>query len=91
MKKIKMKCDICGWEKNVRADREFIEELLHAERVICFRSECGKSIPIKVDEGYIRVHHFFGDFWSLDRKATTEELQGVWRAKKILSKGKKLL
>jgi len=91
MKKITITCQFCGKEKVVRADKELVAEFAAAKLILCQRTECQEAYPIEVEEGYIRVQYLFGEFWSLTRKATTDEQQSIWRAKKILSRGKKNL
>jgi hypothetical protein len=86
--KITIRCQFCGKEKIVRADQEFIEDLKNAKEVLCQRRECQEAFPTEVEKGYLRSNHLLGEFWSITRKATVEEQQSNWRAKKILYKGK---
>ncbi len=87
--KLTIHCISCGKEKIIRADKEFQEELANAKHVLCQKRECQEAITLQTEDGFIRVQHFFGDFWSVTRKATVEEQQSVWRANKILHRAKK--
>lgn len=89
MKKITIKCDVCGKTTNVRTDKELREELNIAKHIVCQKKDCTEMYSIDIENGYIGSLHLFGGFWTIIRKATVEELQGVWRAKGVLHKGKK--
>jgi hypothetical protein len=89
IQRITLKCNVCGKEKIVKADRELREELAVAQNIVCHKPECSQALPVDVDQGFIRAVHFFGESWGITRKATVEELQSVWRAKQTLHSGRK--
>lgn len=89
VKKITLFFKHCGKEKTIKADKELIEEISNATVILCQNIHCQQAYPLNIDEGVIRSVHFFGEFWSFDRKATVEEMQGVWRAKGILHRASK--
>ena len=84
MKKITITCEHCGKTKTIKADNKLIDEISNATLILCQNTKCQQAYPLKKEKGFIRNVQFFGDFWSFDKKATVEEMQGVWRANQIL-------
>jgi hypothetical protein len=70
-------CKHCKKENIIRADNELIEAFSSAEVVLCQNNDCQEAYPLNLEEGLIRSFHHFGDFWSVDKKSITEELQSV--------------
>ena len=89
MKKITITCKHCGKSRTIKADHELIDEISNARLILCQNTNCKQAHPLRIEEGFIRNVHFFGDSWSFDKKATIEEMQGVWRANQILHKALK--